>query len=233
MKLFFDDYNDTTYTDFEDIAVISSRDKPQWFKDIKPYISKYEDQYYENIFAVAKKDWNGIFEEKYGKTIKVCPGMHSLFRHTLLLKFPENLFLETTAAGNYRWRIPEANRLGNSLLTVQEHNSRQAVGFADNYIIIKFCYNVFIKPDEEINLSFLDPILYNDQPYKVLPGIVELGGKRKGVQLNIICLLPKKDEKYIFKKNTVLCMIQSSKIIKSISKEDLSKDITKSMKGID
>lgn len=227
MKLLFDDYDESTYIDLDDIAVITSHDKPQWYKEIKPYISKYQDEYYENIFAVAEKDWNSIFEEKIGKTIKVCPGMHSLFRHTLLLKFPQNIFLETNADGEYRWNIPDTNQLGKSVLTVAAHNSKQAVGFADNYIILKFCYNMYLKPDEDSNLSFLDPILYNDQPYKVLPGIVELNSKRPGIQLNVITLFPKINKKYIFKKNTVLCMLQSSKTIKGISKEDLSIDIIK------
>lgn len=189
---------------------------PDWFTKTTHYIHNVKTK-----AEFVSKYWDILLNPEIDKvkTIRSCPGFTNYFKQNVPIIFPTQVMLETSEDGGYRWRS------GHKYLSITHHNASQAPNIGEKYIILKFCFPIWLKSSEDMQISFIDPIFYNEQPYKVCPGIMNLN-KNEIMDLNVITLFPKKNNKYIFEEKQVLSTVQFSKpnptfVHKSISSVEL------------
>lgn len=198
-----------------DIDLITNLDlykrKPEWFNTMTTY---------QHMCKTAKefigKHWDILFKKDTStvKTARACPGLNNFFTQSIPLKFPCQVFIETTKRGEYRWTASE------HFIKVSIHDPAQAPKLAEKYLILKFELPLYYRVTEDVQISFVDPVLYNEMNYIVSPGIIKM--KKGDIQsLNIITFFPLEDAKYVFNPGEVLASMQFSSIIKGIEKKDL------------
>lgn len=195
---------------------ILSKEKPSWWKSITSYIKGLNSV--KEIFEKIPKE--KIFSGKRFSTIKRCPGMHQLFSRSALAKWPCDVLLEIEEDGSYMWRA------GNTDIDIGYHHPEQApVYLGEKYAFIKPAFKFFYSTDKDCLISFIDPVLYVDQPYRVCPGIIE-NKKNKKMEMNIILLFEKKKATYNFKAGDPIAMIQFDKKITKLEYDHTINDMT-------
>ena len=195
-----------------------SLDKPEWFKKMpvrftpekKPldFIRNHWDDFISgNIIS------NSI------NTVKACPGFTNLFKHSLAIKFPCDIAIETFADGTSRFF---SNSQYSTFLNIDWHTPNQVAGHLHNYIMLKLQFDCWLNMKNSF-FQYIDPIYYNEQPYIVAPGMAEASD----FPINVILLFPKKDEKYVFQAGDVCAMLVSTKPITKLVHTDLKKSVTR------
>tara|TARA_Y100000385_G_scaffold46138_1_gene42757 strand:+ start:2953 stop:3666 length:714 start_codon:yes stop_codon:yes gene_type:complete len=205
MKIYYDFKDPNVGTEIEDL-VLPFKTQPIWYKTLPPFLYGFK-----NAAALIKAGWDDIFNDENGHpnigftTIKHCPGFKGLFKYSLVTKFPGETFLETNQNGQFR------STTSTKSMTVLHHDEEQfGKGLAKDWIVIKFNLNLGIKVSEDCTLTSIDPVIWNNQPYKACPGIIELK-KNKLFSLNQIVLFPKINAKYTFKPDDIMMAYSFSK----------------------
>ena len=174
-------------------VIVPALGGPSWFKNLCPFIGQHKsalDAYYEASTIIAR-------------TVKSCPGILELFKNSFLIKFPCDVILETKDNGEYLWQKPsKTNVLG---ITHQTEEQVESTGPLASSIVIKFCLPFLFQASNN-KVSFLDPVYWKVQPYKVAPGIINFKTERGALPLNVIALFEKKNKVYEFKKGEPMAL---------------------------
>ena len=205
--------NISNYLSTEDI--IQAPQKPKWFSKLCPF------SHQKKTLLDAYKDLNDS-KDLISPTLRACPAINELFKKSILILFPCDVILETKEDGQWFFNKPSIN----DFINVMEHTSVQhdkEVNL-DQYIILKFQLPLLFQSPHN-SLIFLDPILFNSQPYQVCPGVISFANNN-AVRLNVIVLFKKEDKIYQFKKNSILALLYSVNMIEIKENEKL-KNYTK------
>lgn len=218
MKIYYDFKDPNVGTEIEDI-VFPLKIQPKWYKTLPAFLYGFK-----NAASLIKAGWDDIFsDDQVGAnsgftTIKHCPGFTGLFKHSLVTKFPAETFLETNKDGQFRATTSTKS------MTILHHPEEQfGPGLGKDWIVIKFNLNAGIKVSQDCTVTSIDPVIWNNQPYKPCPGIVELK-KNKLFSLNQIVLFPKINAKYTFKPDDVMMAYAFSKAPTQFIKSDFTHD---------
>tara|TARA_B100001093_G_C26516207_1_gene879745 strand:+ start:60 stop:773 length:714 start_codon:yes stop_codon:yes gene_type:complete len=218
MKIYYDFKNKDVGTEIEDL-IVPLKTPPKWYEALPPFLYGFK-----NAASLIKTGWNDIFQgDQVGAnsgftTIRHCPGFTGLFKYSLVTKFPAEIFLETREDGHYRASTPTLSQ------TILDHPEEQfGPGLGKDWIVIKFNLNVGIKVSEDCTVTSIDPVIWNKQPYRSCPGIIELK-KNKLFSLNQIVLFPKIDAKYVFKADQIMMAYSFSKAPTKLIKADFTHD---------
>ena len=164
---------------------------PKWFSNLCPFVRK-------------KKRAIDLHPFPINKTARGCPGMLELFKNSFLIKFGCDILLETNTKGEYFWQKPS----GTQVLKLHHHPQEQVESQPplSSFIMIKFCLPfIFQVPDNKV--SFIDPVYWKNQPYKIAPGILNFRNDRHAVPLHIITLFEKKNAVYEFKRGDPMVLL--------------------------
>ena len=188
-----------------------SLEKPKWFTT-QPLITHNEAK---SVSDYIKKYWNDLMKyiPESIKTSKGCPGFNTLFKHSVVIKFPCDVLLEIQENGDYKYQTKSKYTV---LKNINHHGSGQFQGMPGNYIAIKFEFDCHINVKDTL-IQFIDPLYWNDVPYKVTPGLVPCDC----MPLNVIVFFPA--GKYHFKAGSVLATMTFSNPITKIESADLTK----------
>ena len=205
-----------------------SKEKPEWFKKHPTLV----DGTIKSRTDFLRKNWNDIMNGLYTpralaniKTSRTCPAFNTLFKHSVAIKFPCDVMIETSDKGEYNFQYK--NRF-TTLKTISHHAAEQMGGDLDNYIALKFEFDCTINVKDTF-VQFVDPIFWNDQPYLVSPGLVPA----THLPLNIIVFFPKINERYVLDCGTVCAVLSFSNPIRKLVEKDMSKSIMKRFWEID
>jgi hypothetical protein len=188
-----------------------SLEKPKWFTT-QPVITHNEAK---SVPDYIRKYWNDLmhFIPESVKTSKSCPGFNTLFKHSVAIKFPCDILLEIDENLDYKYQTKSRYTV---LKSITHHGSGQLQGMPGNYVAIKFEFDCHINVKNTL-VQFIDPLYWNDVPYKVSPGLVEC----KAMPLNTIAFFS--PGKYHFKAGSVLSVMTFSNPITHIESADLKK----------
>jgi len=189
---------------------INIENKPSFWKNLSYYVFDLKSPSQAMDYLL----YEGVATPK---TFKSCPAMHGYFQRAIPVKFTSDIILETFENGTYNYRC-----FDNSML-IRDHGSHQVGGhLSEDFIIIKFFFNVLIRTKSN-SINFSTPILYNQMPYEVVPGIIQ--NQKWPIDLNINTLFPKINKKYHFKTGDICAVLQVDKPITSIEhNKKLSQD---------
>lgn len=220
MKVYYDIVNKNIGANIEDSIGPLRKNTPDWWKELSVF---------QNGAKTIKEFWNSFNWDIFSTaeiftTVKVCPGMKAHFDNSMLLKFPCDIFLETNAEGGYRFKS------SNKELSVSSHHYDQAPAIGDRYIIMKFVVNFSLMTSKKSQMSFVDPIMFKDQPYRSSPGCVYCD--ESPVIPNLICFFPKENATYYFKAGDPMAIIQFSDPIDSVTRKDHSEFHKKRNSGV-
>ena len=168
--------------------------KPSWFSNLCPFKNK------KRNVVDAYKELNNKWDLIY-KTIKICPGINHLFNNSIALKFPCDLIVETTKEGKWFFNRPS------DLISVESHDSHQYEdsGPLKDYIVLKFSLPILFQAPKN-KVIFIDPIYFNQQPYKVLPGVINFNNHNP-LTLSVIVTFNKENKIYYFKHNEIMALM--------------------------
>lgn len=220
MKVKYSFLNNHTSKSLENSIDILSKEKPLWWKNFSFFIlgyKKFKDLIFNlNIDHLLSTESNFV-------TIKACPAMHNLFQKSLLLKWPCDTIIETYEDGSFKFRHT------NSDMSIEHHSNLQLPSnLSKEFTVLKIGFSMDFSTSENCCVSFVDPILYKDQPYKVSPGIMNCFSNRKSL-LKVICFFPKKNMRYFFESGEPLSLMQFDKNITGVAQSNL--DNLKSMEN--
>jgi hypothetical protein len=219
VKIKYSWIDDNNNKDIDSLITTFVKEKPFWWSKIAPFIKGCKNP--KEI--LDKFSTEVIFSGKRFATIKRCHGMHQLFNRSILLKWPCDVRLEIETDGSYLWRS------GNTDITISYHHPEQAPTYlGEKYAFIKPSFKFFYATNENCLISFVDPILYMHQPYRVCPGIIECT-KNKKLEANVI-LLFNKGEKMIYEFNAgdPMAMMQFDKKITKVEYDKYVIDLSPS-----
>lgn len=220
MKLYYDIANKDIGFDIKDSVGPLRKNTPDWWKDLNVFQNGAK-----NIKEFFEKfNWDVFSDAEIFTTVKVCPGMRQHFDNSILLKFPCDVVLETNVDGGYRFKS------SNKDLFISAHHEDQAPAIGKDFIIIKFVVNFSLMSSKKSQMSFVDPIMFKDQPYRASPGCVYCF--EEPVLPNFICFFPKENERYYFKAGDPMAIIQFSDPIESFTQKDLSYFSNKRRNGV-
>lgn len=221
MKIFYDWFRDDIEEPIEsaeNFIKVFSNENPSWWKKTKLFL--FENKTIIDFFKNIANSWS---TEIPILTIKSCPGMHSLFKRSLLIKFPCDIFLKTEKNGNYTWRSSNSN------IKIETHISPQAPYYiGENFIVIKFVIPIQYCLDKDSLAWYSDPILYKNQPYNIVPGIIE-ASKNKRFELNIVSLFPKEDKEYLFMAEDPLSLLTFSEKVSTFEQNSKVKKMPRAV----
>jgi hypothetical protein len=197
--------------------LVGFKKPPSWYSKLTPYWNGSK-----NFNDFIKTQWSTIFQYQNYRmhTVKSCPGFNTFFKKSIQLKLDNDLLVETGADGGFVYTY-----LGNHF-SLSSHNGQEAPGLSNKYIFLKFTYNLAFKYSKDCDVTFIDPVLYDEQPYRMCPGIIQTQ-KQNIMYVNVITLFPKVNTKYHFPKGSTLACMQFSEPVKDMKKVDLSEDIKK------
>lgn len=205
-----------------------STESPKWFPNLKSAL----DLEVKSNKDFVKKYWEKIMTnaipEKFAqtfKTVKACPAFTKLFKHSVVIKFPCDVMLETSEDGKIQWKCK--NQFTALRCLSQHHPDQLGKGFGD-CIIIKFEFDCTLNA-KDTTMQFIDPMYWIDAPYKVAPGLVDV----ELLPLNVICYFPKINEKYIFDAGSTLAVMTFSNPITQIKEKDMRASIIKRLWKLD
>ena len=222
MKIYYDTPGENGIH-FDINNYVKYRHKPEWWTSLTPFL--FGAKTFKESMA---KSWDLMFKNVNPRlpTSKTCPALNVYFSKTLPLKINDDVLIETTAQGGYRWVSADRN------IQFELHMGPEAPGYlSQNFIFIKFLFEFYITTDKACDISFTDAVLYNDLPYKVCPGIIQ--HKKKAIQkINLITLFPKVDAKYHFPRDTIVGCVQFSEKITGLEHKPMLEDIKKHVYNI-
>lgn len=99
------------------------------------------------------------------RTAKSCPGLGSFFNRSINLKWPCDVFLEVKQDGEIIYKPSNPNHI---LFSIQDQDIESHL---NNVIIVKVTLPIAIR-NTNFDISFNDPILYNNTPFRVCPGLL-------------------------------------------------------------
>lgn len=215
VKIYYDNTHEDSSNNFNHLDWTSFKKKPRWWRNLTPFIDGIK-----SVTELIETRWDHIMnstELGTPRTSKTCPGISTLFSYSIPIKFPCDIFLETREDGTYYWRAT------NGFMSIATHGPEQTEGssISKDYITLKFEIPVVFMTDKPVCVSFVDPIFFNDMPYKVSPGIA-LETHSIPLFLNTIAFFPKKNMKYVFYKDEVCSLLQFSDKVTEIKQKDLS-----------
>jgi hypothetical protein len=184
-----------------------AKERPKWWKSMSSFINGFNNP----KEAVKNMPIQHLIEPgaSYG-TIKNCPAMHNLWQKTVLLKFPCDVVIETYKDGNFAFRN------SNYDMEIEFHTPAQVPKeISDNFIMIKMSYNLCFTVSKKSSISFIDPILYKHQEYRVAPGIMNCFPNNQS-QLKVILFFPKQDKRYLFEADEPLAMLQFEENVSAV-----------------
>lgn len=217
MIIYYDIPEDTKIH-FDINNYVKYKEKPTWFSSLTPFLFGAK-----NFKESMASSWDIMFKGVNSRlhTSRTCPALNVYFSKTLPLKVNDDFLVETYADGNYRWLSGDNN------VEMSSHSEFEAPGYlSQNYIFLKFVFKFYIKTTASCDISYTDPVLYNDVPFKVCPGVIQ--HKKNSVQkINLITLFPKIDAKYHFPKDTILGCVQFSEKISGLKHKSFNDEIKK------
>jgi hypothetical protein len=211
MKIYYEysreDLN--SYFPIEHSMVRSVENIPEWFKKTLPYA--YESNTLNQLLdKIGLSRYNSL-RSKF--TIKKCPGLLDMYTHSVLLKFPSDVIIETKSTGQLIYNVATTG------IDVGIHDESQSPNYlGEKYITVKFLYDFTFGFSEKVKYSFINPLYWKDQPYTVAPGMVQVS-KNGAFPPNVITLFPKEDNRYFFKAGDPLALIQFDKKVEKIVKK--------------
>jgi hypothetical protein len=216
VKVYYDWIDkDLDCNNIEEHIQLLRKDSPKWWNSLKAFQNgaKSVKDFLSNL------NWEDFAYGDMITTVKVCPGFNQHFNNSLLMRFPCDIMLETNEDGRFRYKT------SNKSISISGHHEDQAPEFLqkNNLIVLKFDAKYVLKTSKQSQLSFVDPILYKDQPYRASPGCAYINNK--AVPPNFICFFPKISERYFFKAGDPMAVLQFSDKVTAIEKKDFTKDI--------
>lgn len=192
------DYDQKKYPNIplNDIIVPTIRELPNWYKNLNSFLYKNDQEKVQRI--INKKPLT---------TLKVCPSFIELFKNSFIVKAPCDLTIEITPQ-----EFKSFSLLPN-LFTALNHPKSQMGQFGERFINIKFTFHLSYKPTKkDLNLIPLNPIYYNDLPFDVLPGYLNIPYFTHGgypININTVFPIDKLNDTntFIIEKGTVLAML--------------------------
>jgi hypothetical protein len=212
MKIYYENTQlDKSHYDINDFLLFKS--PPNWWKKLTPFIHNAT-----SIKQLIEKD--GMHSLKNSNSAKLCPSFHSVFKNSVLIKSPAEIFLEVNKFG-YDWNA------SNNLINITHHPNNQAPEYlGEKYHFIKFELPFDYFVDKKCSLVIQNPTLHNKMFYEVCPGQIELL-PNQALPINLVCLIDKStsNEKSIYhiKCGEVLAMLTFSETIQSLTPFEISK----------
>jgi hypothetical protein len=213
MKVYYEHYEkkpeDYTVTNY-----FNAKEVPKWWKELTPFINGYK-----SLKEFFKK--NGLYGsgEGFPITAKICPSLNLLFKNSIQVKSPAEIYIECDESG-WCWKS------SNSEITIVEHPNEQAPKYlGEKYFFIKFVFPFRYATNENCSLVIQDPILYNQAAYRICPAVTKINANTP-MQMNIIALLEKPKERTIYHINfgDTLALLSYSKEINSLTHKKLPKN---------
>jgi len=212
-KMFYD-YVDRSVSNYIEVSDwVRFNPKPSWWKSLSPLLGGLtsKDEY-------IKLAWRRMLDGEHvgsPRTVKTCPGIGQFFKQSLPLVFMNDIFLETFADGSFKWRSYYNG------VSVAEHSPDQITGsqISRDLITLKFQFPITWLTDKPIQVCFADPVYHNVMPYTIAPGILAKTNTNINY-LNVIVFFPKKAAQFVFYKNEVCAVLQSSEPITKLIKKD-------------
>ena len=150
----------------EEVAVPCAPATSSWFSSIPFFLDKGK-----NL-----KDWfekTVLSNQDFPVSVKACPGISDLFKSSVLLKFHQEVLLQTNEEGQHRWRTPqEYNGVGIASHSSDQFTSDKNSLFQDK-INIKFLVPVNFHTPKNQKIMFLNPTYHCEAPYIVMPGLIQ------------------------------------------------------------
>jgi len=190
--------------------MVRAPQKPKWFSKLCPF------PHQKKTLLDAYKDLNSS-TDLIVPTMRACPAINELLNKSISILFPCDVILETQKNGKWFFNKPSSN----DFIDIDEHTSIQhdkQVNL-DKYIILKFKLPLLFQSPKN-SLIFLDPILFNSQPYTVCPGVIPFNNNT-ALNLNVIVFFKKEDKIYQLKKNSVLALLYSVHTVEIKEKKSL------------
>jgi hypothetical protein len=197
--------------DINNIIVKSSSYLPKWWSTLKvdPLTSK-------KLFNIID---NGDDPRSLNNT-KTCPSFINLFNSSYLLKCPSDLHIEVKGK-NFRFFSNDTR-----ILNVSSHPLSQMNNYLEGkYFNIKINFSCIIKSKTApLSLTFLPPTYYNNFPFHIMPGVLELlPNFTPSLALNCLVKIKNTDkpQHYFFPKGSILSMLYCNIPPPNIEKTDL------------
>ena len=215
MKIYYDKLHADNFLDID--QYVKYKKPPAWYENLTPYWDNYK-----TFSDLVKNNWSNIFQYSSYKmhTVKTCPGINTFFRKSLQLKLDNDLLVETGADGGWVYTYLGEN------FSMSNHAPKEAPGLSDKHIFLKFSYNFAFQFSKDCDVSFIDPVLIEEQPYRVCPGIIQTQ-KQNIMTVSVITLFPKVNKKYHFPRGSTLACMQFSEKVDDLVEKDLQKEIKK------
>jgi hypothetical protein len=173
----------------------SSSSLPKWWSTLKvdPLTPK-------KVFTITSKGEN---PENFNN-VRTCPSFISLFNNSYLIKCPTDFYL-VTKGDQFKWYSADKSVMSASTHPLSQMNNH----LKGKYFNLKFDFPFIVKPKlNPISLIFFPPTYYNDFPFHVMPGILELIPNFSGnMALNCLVKCTKETQYYFFPKGKILSML--------------------------
>ena len=171
--------------------------------DIKDYISFKEKPKWWNRLPVFTNNMNTISEmiskiglenigTNFHTSAKICPSFNNLFRNSLLIKSPAEMYIELTNE-SCTWIS------SNELISISAHPGPQLPKrFEENYYYLKFQLPILFAMNKSNSMVIQNPTLYNEVDYNVCPNLTYIP-KNTAQEVNIIAFFkkPKNNQKIV------------------------------------
>ena len=189
--------------------------RPDWWKAMSLFAYGYN-----NVAELLKNKFDDIIKEDVNsyRTVKTCPGLGAVFNRAINLKWPCDVLIQVDEEGNLAYKTSN-----DTLISLGIHQQKFQ-GHLDDVIFLKVTYPIAIR-NKNFDVSFHDPILYNNTPFRVSPGLL-LRSKRP-ITLSSFLIFPAKPENYFFKAGEVFTTLVLSESGIPIKKANLYNDVMK------
>jgi len=183
--------------DIDEILQICTPSSSSWF-DSLPVLKQFR-----SIKNWMQEGLSKNISNSLPKTAKVCPGIKDLFKHTVLIKLPCDVLLETFSDGRYTWATPNSDiNLNITSHPYFQYTSEKSNLFKDK-LQIKFNLPVQLCGDKNLEVIFLNPYYHKSQPYEIVPGYLKISSSKKS-ELPLNTFFPITDKVYHFKAGEII-----------------------------
>ena len=215
-KLYYRFDADKDHYSIDEIIAPVVKNVPSWFEKLTPYI---------NGTKTVLDAWRSIEPNERNNarvysTAKMCPSFHNLFRNSFLVKFPCDMMVEYDD-NNWVWNVPSnENPLGLGMHSAHQHGFSERL---NNYHIMKFEIPLQLTSTKNLDIMFFDPIYWESVPYRVAPGVMNIGGKNSAIHMNVIVFFEKNGERnaYHFRKGQPMCLMNTSEKVQLTETNDI------------
>lgn len=188
--------------------------RPDWWKPMSLF--KYG---YNNAAEMIKNKYMQLLEDNTNsyRTVKTCPGLGALFNRAINMKWPCDVFLQTTEEG------VDYKSSNSRFISIGIHK-QEFQGHLNDVLFVKVTFPLAIR-NYQFDVSFQDPILYNNTPFRVSPGM--LLSSRKPITLSTFLIFPKIEEQYFFKQGEIMTTLVLSQPGVDVKRVNMYNEVSK------